>query len=422
MRLKLESEISRLNDLNQQLQEQLEKCLSKLQKKRGSNSPESDAKKELCRKDSLIGQLISQNRELLAAKFRLESELSTQRSIADESRCRLEMLENALTRDTLEKRRLVRQQSVSTAQNGNKTPATEKPGPELPFHHSFYHQTQFDTDDGISSDSESPTTVHSLIRQLQEKERQIMQLEADVIRWEEKYLEETVFRQLAIDTVSIPKDAKIAALIQNSADNDRLLANSRLEKLTLLKELHGANERCNQLEAQVKSLQADMAEKDSLIQILQRHTSLSRANSISSLIAAAAAAVASSSTSSSCVTSPHQSPQQQHRRTTPGPAPFNHILANCNVLHGAESVESAGVLGGSKTSSRQSSQSSVERPVVVVTGVNNVAGPLSSLSNSTPPATAYFGVLTDEHHNILNMDDLLANYGPANVQQCFWQV
>jgi hypothetical protein len=41
---------------------------------------------------------------------------------------------------------------------------------------------QCDTDDGISSDSESPTSIHSLIRQMQEKERQIMRLEADVVK------------------------------------------------------------------------------------------------------------------------------------------------------------------------------------------------------------------------------------------------
>lgn len=41
---------------------------------------------------------------------------------------------------------------------------------------------QCDTDDGISSDSESPTSVHSLIRQMQEKERQILHLETEVAR------------------------------------------------------------------------------------------------------------------------------------------------------------------------------------------------------------------------------------------------
>jgi len=41
---------------------------------------------------------------------------------------------------------------------------------------------QCDTDDGISSDSESPTSVHSLMRQMQEKERHILHLETEVAR------------------------------------------------------------------------------------------------------------------------------------------------------------------------------------------------------------------------------------------------
>lgn len=45
------------------------------------------------------------------------------------------------------------------------------------------------------------------------------------------------------------RDAKIAALVQNSADTDKLLANARLEKLAYVKEMHNSNERCAQLEA-----------------------------------------------------------------------------------------------------------------------------------------------------------------------------
>ena len=77
-------------------------------------------------------------------------------------------------------------------------------------------------------------------------------------------------------------------------------------------------------------MQADLAERDSLIRVLQHHSSLSRASSISSLLAA----------SSQCA-SPRLSPQQQHR----SPVSL--------VLHAAAA-------GGSKpsscSSSRQSSQ------------------------------------------------------------------
>ena len=49
--------------------------------------------------------------------------------------------------------------------------------------------------------------------------------------------------------ITFGRDAKIAALVQNSADTDKLLADARLEKLSYLKEMHNANERSAQLEA-----------------------------------------------------------------------------------------------------------------------------------------------------------------------------
>ena len=39
-----------------------------------------------------------------------------------------------------------------------------------------------DTDEGISSDSESPTSLQSLLRQITEKEQRILMLEADVAK------------------------------------------------------------------------------------------------------------------------------------------------------------------------------------------------------------------------------------------------
>ena len=41
---------------------------------------------------------------------------------------------------------------------------------------------------------------------------QIIRLESERTQWEQRYLEETAMRQVAIDAASIPKDAKIAAL------------------------------------------------------------------------------------------------------------------------------------------------------------------------------------------------------------------
>ena len=42
---------------------------------------------------------------------------------------------------------------------------------------------------------------------------QIIRLEAERTQWEQRYFEESAMRQVAIDAASIPKDAKIAALV-----------------------------------------------------------------------------------------------------------------------------------------------------------------------------------------------------------------
>lgn len=323
MRLKLDAEITRLTEMNQQIQEHLEQSILQLQKRQGYCSPESELKKELHRKDALIAKFIAQNRELTAAKMKLESDISKQLAVVQETRARIKMLENVLAKQVLERRRLDRQHSASSEHQMSSEKCDgvdERNGRKFDDDFQPFRYQQCDTDDGISSDSESPTSVHSLIRQMQDKERHILRLEAEVARWEQKFLEEAVFRQLAVDAISIPKDAKIAALVQNSADTDKLLADARLEKLAYLKELHIANERCAHLEAKVKSLQADLAERESLVRVLQHHSSLSRASSISSLLAA------------SCG-SPLHSPQQ-HR------SPLNTVV----------------VQSGSKTSSGASSR------------------------------------------------------------------
>ncbi len=74
-------------------------------------------------------------------------------------------------------------------------------------------------DEGIASDCESssghvpvhppaaPPLQHGALlqQQVREKEQRILQLEADVLKWEQRYLEETALRHLALDAVAMPK-------------------------------------------------------------------------------------------------------------------------------------------------------------------------------------------------------------------------
>ena len=55
----------------------------------------------------------------------------------------------------------------------------------------------------------------------------IIRVESERTQWEQRYLEESAMRQVAIDAASIPKDARIAVLEKNSAESEKKIAEAR---------------------------------------------------------------------------------------------------------------------------------------------------------------------------------------------------
>lgn len=127
--------------------------------------------------------------------------------------------------------------------------------------------------EGVSG--ESPP---ELKRKLREKDEKIMQLEGEVAKWEQRYLEESELRQAAIDAASIPKwvltgwcyvyrdgwfsfviyllllfhisrDAKIAALEKTSQESEKIIAEARSDKLRQMDEVHAAQKKVTDLES-----------------------------------------------------------------------------------------------------------------------------------------------------------------------------
>jgi DNA repair exonuclease SbcCD ATPase subunit len=307
MRYSLKGEIRRLQETNRELTDQLSKALTQLMQKGVYDDCDSDLKKELGKKDSMITKLISQNKELGTTKERLEIEVAAQRSTLQEQRSHIEVLDVALTNAQTNVAKLEEevkrhatkedhadqlQKIISQLQGAaEKREAIEK---QLRGHleeeiRSLKGQKSrairtMELDEGIASDSESPSNVQSLVRQLHEKEEKILRLEADVTRFEQRFLEESALRQLAVDAAAMPKDARIAALEQSSVETEKLIAEAHTDRLKHLEEVYQANRRCAELEAKVKSLQAQLAEKDAMITVLHKHSSLSRTGSISSLL------------------------------------------------------------------------------------------------------------------------------------------
>lgn len=274
MRFKLEAEIRNLNEINKELKEQLERNLYQLQRKQGYSTPDTELKREMQRKDALIAKLIMQNRELMNAKARLEMDASAQRSTMENQLQQIGMLENALTNTQvnanrcdeeiqLERHRsddqsssdlqmaLSQLQLIAEKQHDSGGGGDQRLGTKIDDDFHLLRNQQCDTDDGISSDSESPTSIHSLIRQMQEKERRILQLEAEVAKWEQKFLDETLFRQLSVEAVSIPKDGRMPGLEPNSLEDGRYWTRTYSDRVLQLRELYEANLRCADSEARL---------------------------------------------------------------------------------------------------------------------------------------------------------------------------
>lgn len=78
-------------------------------------------------------------------------------------------------------------------------------------------QRQAGTPSAGSSNSGSPElSALRLSEQLREKEEQILALEADMTKWEQKYLEERAMRQFAMDAAATAAAQRDTTLIRHS--------------------------------------------------------------------------------------------------------------------------------------------------------------------------------------------------------------
>lgn len=299
MRFKLETEIRNLSEINKELKEQLERNLYQLQQKEEHCAPESALQKELRRQDALIAKLIVKNREL-------EMQSSAQRLTLENQLKQIGMLEIALSdrqtsgcEDELDGNPMEDrsgsdlQMTLSEFQMmvDKRDAAEQRIGTKIDEDFHTQRSQQCDTDDGISSDSESPTSIHSLVRQMQEKEKRILHLEAEVEKWEQKFVDEAIFRELALEAVSAPKDGRAVSSESNLVEGARCRTRIRSEVAMQLKEAYDVNVRFAETETRlarafilIRNLQTELAEKEMLVKLLQRHASLSRSSSISSLL------------------------------------------------------------------------------------------------------------------------------------------
>ncbi|XP_061050631.1 angiomotin-like protein 2 isoform X1 [Eubalaena glacialis] len=302
MRNKMDSEMRRLQDFNRDLRERLESANRRL----ASKTQEAQAGSQ-----DMVAKLLAQSYEQQQEQEKLEREAALLRGAIEDQRRRAELLEQALSNaqgraaraeEELRKKQAYVEKVERLQQAlGQLQAACEKREQlelrlrtrlEQELKALRAQQRQAGTPGGGSSSSGSPElSALRLSEQLREKEEQVLALEADMTKWEQKYLEERAMRQFAMDAAATAAAQRDTTLIRHSPQPSP--SSSFNEGL-----LTGGH-RHQEMESRLKVLHAQILEKDAVIKVLQQRSrkdpgkatqgSLRPAKSVPSIFVAAAA-------------------------------------------------------------------------------------------------------------------------------------
>nr|XP_004664395.2 angiomotin-like protein 2 [Jaculus jaculus] len=296
MRNKMDSEMRRLQDFNRDLRERLESANRHL----ASKTQEAQAGSQ-----DMVAKLLAQSYEQEQEK--LEREMALLRGAIEDQRRRAELLEQALgnaqaraarAEEELRKKQAYVEKVERLQQAlGQLQAACEKREQlelrlrtrlEQELKALRAQQRQTGTPSGNSGSNE--LSALRLSEQLREKEEQILALEADMTKWEQKYLEERAMRQFAMDAAATAAAQRDTTLIRHSPQPSP--SSSFNEGL-----LTGGH-RHQEMESRLKVLHAQILEKDAVIKVLQQRSrkdpgkaaqgALRPAKSVPSIFAAAA--------------------------------------------------------------------------------------------------------------------------------------
>ncbi|NWT72734.1 AMOL2 protein, partial [Prunella himalayana] len=297
MRNKRDCEMRRLQDFNRDLKERLESANKQLASKTQENQESNQGS---------VAKLLAQSYEHQQEKEKLEREVSLLRSANEDQRRRAELLEQALgsaqaraakaEAELRKKRAYVEKVERLQAALGQLQAACEKREQlELRLRTRLEQELKMlraqQRQAGTASGGTPELSAHTLSEQLREREEKILALEADMTKWEQKYLEECTMRQFAMDAAATAAAQRDTTLISHSP---RHSPNSSFNEDLLL-----ASHKHQEMENRLKALHAQILEKDAVIKVLQQRSrrdpskalqgSLRPAKSVPSIFAASAA-------------------------------------------------------------------------------------------------------------------------------------
>ncbi|XP_059201193.1 angiomotin-like 2a isoform X2 [Centropristis striata] len=246
LRRRLVAEIRRLQDFNRDLRENLENARTHVAK-------EVEAADH---NQHIMAKLLEQNEEQNFERERVERELERLRSTAEEQSLRAKRLEEALDsargrgrqlEEELRRKRayVEKVERLQSALAQLQSTCEKRESLEMKLRTRLEQELR--SLRAQQRQSQPPgVTMSSLQERLHEREERILALEADMVRWEQKYLEESTMRQFAME---------VAATAAAQSFNE---------------ELPVADYRNQEMENRIRALYAQILEKDAVIKILNQ--------------------------------------------------------------------------------------------------------------------------------------------------------
>ncbi|XP_019524507.1 PREDICTED: angiomotin isoform X2 [Hipposideros armiger] len=229
MRNKLEGEIRRMHDFNRDLRERLETANKQLAEKEYEGS--EDTRKT-------ISQLFAKNKESQREKEKLEAELATARSTNEDQRRHIEIRDQALSNAQAKVVKLeeeLKKKQVYVDKVEKMQQALVQLQAACEKREQLEHRLRTRLERELESlriqqrqGNSQPTNVSeynaaALTELLREKEERILALEADMTKWEQKYLEENVMRHFALDAAATVAAQRIKTLHAQIIEKDAMI-------------------------------------------------------------------------------------------------------------------------------------------------------------------------------------------------------
>ncbi|XP_015197192.2 angiomotin-like protein 1 isoform X1 [Lepisosteus oculatus] len=277
MKNKLEGEIRRLHDFNRDLRDRLETANRQLASRDLEES-------EDCRTEGLY---LSQNREGVKERDKLEMEVAALRSANEDQRRHIEILEQALNNaqgkvvkleEELRKKQVYVEKVEKLQQALSQLQAACEKREQLEKRLRTRLERELESlrtqqrQGGAQAVPPSEYNAPALMELLREKEERILALEADMTKWEQKYLEESAMRHFAMDAAATAAAQRDTTIINHSRNGS--YSDSSLEARIWQEEeeILQANRRCQDMEHRIKNLHAQIIEKDAMIKVLQQRS------------------------------------------------------------------------------------------------------------------------------------------------------